>query len=79
MLVRGTEKGGWKRGRERGGERGKKRIEVPTGFSLMMPSAFTFAAADMAGETLEAGKKRRRNEMVGEKSEMSLRGVRSQE
>lgn len=32
----------------------------------MMASALVLAAADMAGETLEGRKKRRRNEMVGE-------------
>lgn len=32
----------------------------------MMASALVLAAADMAGENREVGKKRRRNEMVGE-------------
>lgn len=54
---------------DRDGERGgfKKTKSLPTGFSLMMASALVLAAADMAGEeTLDVGKKRRRNEMVGE-------------
>ena len=62
---------GKERERERERERGRKSMiqYSPTGFSSMIASALVFAAADMAGETLEEGNKRRRNEMMGDETD----------
>ena len=59
------------RERERERERGRKSMKQysPTGFSSMIASALVFAAADMAGETLEEENKRRRNEMMGDETD----------